>query len=393
MAIYNFSPGPAKLDESVIQQAQDAVGQYGQTGMSILEISHRSDEFKEILENTKANLRNLLDIPQDYFILFLQGGATYQNALLQHNFRTVYGEDLHDHKSKIINFLVTGTWGKKTYYDFFGPYSGHLTDIYKYFYKGVDEEGFRIAKNALYFFLRKQSISGTTWGRQRKDYDYTHITSNETIEGVQIRNFNLLKKDNLIIDMSSDIGSYMFNWSNVHYVYAGAQKNMGIPGATICIGRNDLKFIPPKGRTFVPPSYLNLRELIDGDSVMNTPSTYSIFVLYLVSEWMIKKGGIEYFENKSIENSNLFYNILQKSSLIDQLLPEDIRSRSNVVFKFRDENLESKFLDEAAKNNIIGIKGHRSVGGVRISLYNAVTKEMVDYLSNFLDDFLRKNEK
>ena len=386
MAIYNFSPGPAKLDESVIQQAQDAVGQYGQTGMSILEISHRSDEFKEILENTKANLRNLLDIPQDYFILFLQGGATYQNALLQHNFRTVYGEDLHDRKSKIINFLVTGTWGKKSAYDF--PFHGkYIHDLYSYLNASDKDAGYTEVSHAVYYFLKKQTINTVS------NYEYTHITSNETIEGLQIRDFNLFKKDNLIIDMSSDIGSYMHNWSNVHYVYAGAQKNMGIPGATICIGRNDLKFIPPKKRLSVPPSYLNLRELIDGDSVMNTPSTYSIFVLYLVTEWMIQKGGIEYFENKSIENSNLFYNILQKSSLVDQLLPENIRSRSNVVFKFRDENLESKFLDEAAKNNIIGIKGHRSVGGVRISLYNAVTKEMVDYLSNFLDDFLRKNEK
>ena len=218
-----------------------------------------------------------------------------------------------------------------------------------------------------------------------KDTDYLHLTSNETINGIQIRDFKKINHPSLIVDMSSDLGSYKFDWENVKYIYAGAQKNMGIPGVTICIGDkahlHDVK----------NPAYLNLKKLSENDSVLNTPSTFSVYILHLVCQWMIDSGGLDFFEQQSIKHSNLLYEQLESYSE-KLILPVSkfARSRSNIVFNFVDNNLEKEFLSEAGKQNIVGIKGHRSVGGIRISLYNSVDSEMVDYISEFISKFFKK---
>ena len=354
MMKYNYSAGPAKIASSVITKANESIIHYEDSGMSILEISHRSNEYKKIMEELKINLTSLLNIPDDYFILLLQGGATYQNTFLPHN----YGVD------NKIDCLITGEWSKKTFEDFV-----LIKDTEKITLEDSKIEKFLTEDNSEYF----------------KDTDYLHLTSNETINGIQIRDFNKINHPSLIVDMSSDLGSYKFDWENLKYIYAGAQKNMGIPGITICIG--DEAHLPDVKN----PSYLNLKKLSENDSVLNTPSTFSVYILHLVCQWMIDSGGLDFFEQQSIKHSNLLYEQLESYSE-KLILPVSkfARSRSNIVFNFVDNNLEKEFLSEAGKQNIVGIKGHRSVGGIRISLYNSVDSEMVDYISEFISKFFKK---
>ena len=351
---YNYSAGPARIAPSVITKANESIIHYEDSGMSILEISHRSNEYKKIMEELKINLTSLLNIPDDYFILLLQGGATYQNTFLPHN----YGVD------NKIDCLITGEWSKKTFEDFV-----LIKDTEKITLEDSKIEKFLSEDNSEYF----------------KDTDYLHLTSNETINGIQIRDFNKINHPSLIVDMSSDLGSYKFDWENLKYIYAGAQKNMGIPGITICIG--DETHLPDVKN----PSYLNLKKLSINDSVLNTPSTFSVYILHLVCQWMIDSGGLDFFEQQSIKHSNLLYEQLESYSE-KLILPVSkfARSRSNIVFNFADNKLEKEFLSEAGKQNIVGIKGHRSVGGIRISLYNSVDSEMVDYISEFISKFFKK---
>jgi len=211
-----------------------------------------------------------------------------------------------------------------------------------------------------------------------------HITSNDTIEGIQIRDFNKIQS-NLIIDGSSDIGSYQFEWDNVAYLYAGAQKNLGIPGVTLSIIRDD--FIKQNNNSV----YLNLKKLVEKDSLLNTPPTFSIYILKLVTDWMIKEGGVSYFEKQSIEYSNSVYSLLERYDKYVSIPVESYsRSRMNIVFNFKNEDHENLFIKESLSNNILGIKGHRNVGGIRISLYNSVDEHMLKFLLEFMESFFKK---
>ena len=274
MSVYNFSPGPSKLHQDVIDKVEASIQKYDNTGKSILEISHRSNEFDELLENIKLNLTTLFNLPKNFDILLIQGGATFQNTLLPMNID----------KNKKIGVLVNGTWGKKTYEDF--KKLNPNTDL------------FEVSKNNLGEYLEKNNF---------ENLDYLHITSNETIEGIQIKDFNEVAHSNLLVDMSSDLGSYPFSFDKISYIYAGAQKNMGIPGVTICLVNKDFLIDVDNS------SYLNLKKLTTSNSVLNTPPTFSIFVLNLVTEWMIKSGGLDYFENKSISQSNELYKFLDEN--------------------------------------------------------------------------------
>tara|TARA_B100000941_G_scaffold239500_1_gene182728 strand:- start:32 stop:1102 length:1071 start_codon:yes stop_codon:yes gene_type:complete len=353
---FNFSPGPAKLDPSIISKSQDSIANYDKTGLSILEIGHRSKEFSLLINSLEQNLKDIFNIPDNYFVLLMQGGATYQNTFIANNF---------DKLGSLIGCLVTGTWGEYTSYDFS---------------KIRDTKIIKVSQDKIQNYIEKP------W--DLNDIDYLHITSNETINGVQIREFNKIQHDYLLIDMSSDIGSYSFEWDNLAYIYAGAQKNMGIPGVSICIG--DEKYLNSEDNS----RYLNLGQLVEKKSLLNTPPTFSIYILKLVTDWMIDMGGINYFEDKSIRQSSRLYDQLEsyKKFLI---LPvsEYSKSRSNIIFKFKNEDLENKFLIEAAEKGILGLNGHRSVGGIRISLYNSITDEMINYLSEFIDKFFVDNGK
>jgi len=353
MSVYNFSPGPSKLHQDVIDKVEASIQKYNNTGKSILEISHRSNEFDELLENIKLNLTTLFNLPENFDVLLIQGGATFQNTLLPMNID----------KNKKIGVLVNGTWGKKTYEDFkkLNP----------------NTELFEVSKNNLGEYLEKNNF---------ENLDYLHITSNETIEGIQIKDFNEVEHSNLLVDMSSDLGSYPFSFDKVSYIYAGAQKNMGIPGVTICLINKDFLIDVDNS------SYLNLKKLTTSNSVLNTPPTFSIFVLNLVTEWMIKSGGLDYFEKKSISQSNELYKFLdENSNLFDFSSELRFRSKSNVVFKFKEDKYNDTFIKQANDSGIIGINGHRSIGGIRVSLFNSVDQPMFNYFMDFLKKFINES--
>lgn len=353
MSVYNFSPGPSKLHQDVIDKVEASIQKYDNTGKSILEISHRSKEFDELLENIKLNLTTLFNLPENFDVLLIQGGATFQNTLLPMNID----------KNKKIGVLVNGTWGKKTYEDF--KKLNPNTDL------------FEVSKNNLGEYLEKNNF---------ENLDYLHITSNETIEGIQIKDFNEVANSNLLVDMSSDLGSYPFSFDKVSYIYAGAQKNMGIPGVTICLVNKDFLIDVDNS------SYLNLKKLTTSNSVLNTPPTFSIFVLNLVTEWMIKSGGLDYFEKKSISQSNELYKFLdENSNLFDFSSELRFRSKSNVVFKFKEDKYNDTFIKQANDSGIIGINGHRSIGGIRVSLFNSVDQPMFNYFMDFLKKFINES--
>ena len=353
MSVYNFSPGPSKLHQDVIDKVEASIQKYGNTGKSILEISHRSKEFDELLENIKLNLTTLFNLPENFDVLLIQGGATFQNTLLPMNID----------KNKKIGVLVNGTWGKKTYEDF--KKLNPNTDL------------FEVSKNNLGEYLEKNNF---------ENLDYLHITSNETIEGIQIKDFNEVAQSNLLVDMSSDLGSYPFSFDKVSYIYAGAQKNMGIPGVTICLVNKDFLIDVDNS------NYLNLKKLTTSNSVLNTPPTFSIFVLNLVTEWMIKSGGLDYFEKKSISQSNELYKFLdENSNLFDFSSELRFRSKSNVVFKFKEDKYNDTFIKQANDSGIIGINGHRSIGGIRVSLFNSVDQPMFNYFMDFLKKFINES--
>ena len=353
MSVYNFSPGPSKLHQDVIDKVEASIQKYGNTGKSILEISHRSKEFDELLENIKLNLTTLFNLPENFDVLLIQGGATFQNTLLPMNID----------KNKKIGVLVNGTWGKKTYEDF--KKLNPNTDL------------FEVSKNNLGEYLEKNNF---------KNLDYLHITSNETIEGIQIKDFNEVAHSNLLVDMSSDLGSYPFSFDKVSYIYAGAQKNMGIPGVTICLVNKDFLIDVDNS------NYLNLKKLTSSNSVLNTPPTFSIFVLNLVTEWMIKSGGLDYFEKKSISQSNELYKFLDENSHLFDISSElRFRSKSNVVFKFKEDKYNDTFIKQANDSGIIGINGHRSIGGIRVSLFNSVDQPMFNYFMDFFKKFINES--
>lgn len=353
MSVYNFSPGPSKLHQDVIDKVEASIQKYDNTGKSILEISHRSNEFDELLENIKLNLKTLFNLPENFDVLLIQGGATFQNTLLPMNID----------KNKKIGVLVNGTWGKKTYEDF--KKLNPNTDL------------FEVSKNNLEEYLEKNNF---------ENLDYLHITSNETIEGIQIKDFNEVAHSNLLVDMSSDLGSYPFSFDKVSYIYAGAQKNMGIPGVTICLVNKDFLIDVDNS------NYLNLKKLTTSNSVLNTPPTFSIFVLNLVTEWMIKSGGLDYFEKKSISQSNELYKFLdENSNLFDFSSELRFRSKSNVVFKFKEDKYNDTFIKQANDSGIIGINGHRSIGGIRVSLFNSVDQPMFNYFMDFLKKFINES--
>lgn len=353
MSVYNFSPGPSKLHQDVIDKVEASIQKYDNTGKSILEISHRSNEFDKLLENIKLNLTTLFNLPENFDVLLIQGGATFQNTLLPMNID----------KNKKIGVLVNGTWGKKTYEDF--KKLNPNTDL------------FEVSKNNLGEYLEKNNF---------ENLDYLHITSNETIEGIQIKDFNEVAHSNLLVDMSSDLGSYPFSFDKVSYIYAGAQKNMGIPGVTICLVNKDFLIDVDNS------SYLNLKKLTTSNSVLNTPPTFSIFVLNLVTEWMIKSGGLDYFEKKSISQSNELYKFLdENSNLFDFSSELRFRSKSNVVFKFKEDKYNDTFIKQANDSGIIGINGHRSIGGIRVSLFNSVDQPMFNYFMDFLKKYINES--
>ncbi len=356
--IFNFSAGPAVLPLPVLEEAQrDLLGLPG-VGMSVMEISHRSKTFDEIFNRADSGLRQLLGVPDNYHILFLQGGASLQFSMVPMN---LLPQDCS------ADYVITGSWGKKA-----------LKEA-------------RRSGNANVAATMADGAFTRIPGRDELNLDpkaaYVHITTNETIEGVEWKLEPSVGDTPLVADASSDILSHPIPVEKYGLIYAGAQKNMGPSGVTLVIIRDDLRKRIPDGL----PTMLDYRTHLDNKSLYNTPNTWGIYILSLVCKWLSDKGGLSAMQRENEEKANLLYEAIDSTDFYRGHADPDSRSLMNVTYRLPSEDLEKKFTSAATAQGLDGLKGHRSVGGIRASIYNAFPREGVEALVGFMQEFERKN--
>ena len=358
--IYNFNAGPAALPVEVLERARDEFLNYQGSGMSVMEMSHRSPEFEAILAAAEAGLRKQLGIPSDYAVLFLQGGASLQFSMIPMNLAL---------PGKPVDLINTGVWTKMA-----------LEEI-----KKVAE--LRIAGTSEPQKFRRLPRRDEI--QLSPDASYVHLCSNNTIAGTQWRDFPETGAVPLVGDMSSDILSRRFEVSKFGLIFAGAQKNIGPSGVTVVIIRRDLA---ERARDTLP-TMLQFRTHIKANSLYNTPPTFGIYMVRLVMDWMESQGGLAAIEKRNDEKARLLYDAMDSSALFYGPVEKQDRSRMNVVFRVKGDNeeLEKKFVKEAEARGLAGLKGHRSVGGLRASIYNAQTLEGVQALVSLMKEFEKKN--
>ncbi len=355
--VYNFSAGPAALPEVVLQQAAAEMLEYGNTGQSVMEMSHRSKAFIDIHARAEADLRELLAIPKNYKVLFLQGGAAAQFALIPMNI-------LGDKKS--ADYIYTGQWSKKA-----------ISEAKKFCKVNVAAS----SEDQNFSYAPKQA----TW-KLDPNAAYVHYTSNETIGGVEFQWTPDTGSVPLVVDASSHILSRPLDVAKYALVYAGAQKNIGPAGLTIVIVRDDLL-----GRAmFNTPEVFNYKVQAEADSMINTPPTYAVYIAGLVFEWLKQQGGMAAMEKLNIAKAKLIYDYLDQSEFYNSPVTKDDRSRMNVPFRLKNETLDDAFLKESTAAGMVELKGHRSVGGMRASIYNAMPIAGVEALVSFMRDFEKK---
>ncbi len=358
MRVFNFSAGPAVLPREVLQRAAEEMLDWHGSGMSVMEMSHRGPEFISIAEKAEADLRTLLAIGDDYEVLFLQGGAIGENAIVPMN---LLGE------KKIIDFVNTGEWSKKS-----------IKEAKKY--AQVNIAASSEDKNFSYVPARN------AW-KLSPEAAYVHVCTNETIGGVEYHWTPEVGSVPLVADMSSHILSRPLDVSKYDVIYAGAQKNAGPAGLTIVIVRKALldRALP------ITPSAFHWKEQAEADSMLNTPPTYSIYIAGLVFEWLLAAGGLPAIEKRNLAKARLLYDTLDGSGFYSNPVREEDRSRMNIPFKLRDESLDGAFLKGAQARGLLQLKGHRSVGGMRASIYNAMPIEGVQALVDYLREFERSH--
>jgi len=356
--IFNFSAGPAVLPVPVLEEAQRDMLSLPGVGMSVMEISHRSKTFDEIINRAESGLRELLGIPSNYHILFLQGGASLQFSMVPMNFLPHEGS---------ADYVLTGSWGKKA-----------LKEAKKV--GGVNVA----ATMADGGFTRCPSRDETSLNPHAA---YVHITSNETIEGVQWKREPNVGDVPLVADMSSDILSRTLDVNKYGIIYAGAQKNMGPSGVTLVILREDLLERIPENL----PTMLDYGIHVQNKSLYNTPNTWGIYILSLVCKWLEEKGGLAGMERENEQKAQLIYDAIDATDFYRGHADIDCRSTMNVTFRLPSEELEKKFVAESTAQGLDGLKGHRSVGGIRASIYNAFPREGCEALVSFMKDFERRN--
>lgn len=358
MRVHNFSAGPAALPLEILKKAQAELVEYKNTGMSVMEMSHRSSDYIDIFNATESSLRSLMNISEEYEILFLQGGASMQFAQVPMNLM----------KTKNADYAITGQFAKKAYQE--GQKYGNANAICS----SEDENFSYIPKDI----------------KVNPNADYLHITTNNTIYGTSYRQ-NLPETGNvpLVADMSSNILSEVYDVNKFGLIYAGAQKNIGPAGLTIVIIRKDL--ISDKLESFVP-SMLNYSILAKNGSMYNTPPTYSIYVAGLVFDYLLNLGGVSNIQKVNEEKAKLFYEYLDNSKIFTGTAKKENRSIMNVTFVTEDKQTDSDFISYAKTHGIANIKGHRSVGGMRASIYNAVDLESVKWLIEVMKKFELENK-
>jgi phosphoserine aminotransferase len=356
--IFNFSAGPAVLPVPVLEEAQRDMVSLPGVGMSVMEISHRSKTFDDIINRTEASLRDLLKIPSNYHILFLQGGASLQFSMVPMNFLPADAS---------ADYVLTGSWGKKA-----------LKEAKKL---GAVNIAATMADGG---FTRVPSRDEMSLSPHAA---YVHITSNETIEGVQWKREPNVGDVPIVCDSSSDILSRELDVNKYALIYAGAQKNMGPSGVTLVILRDDLLQRIPENL----PTMLDYRIHVENKSLYNTPNTWGIYIMDLVCKWLQDQGGLAGMERLNDEKAQLLYEAIDATDFYRGHADVDCRSTMNVTFRLPAEELDKKFVAEATAQGLDGLKGHRSVGGIRASIYNAFPRAGVEALVSFMKDFERRN--
>jgi phosphoserine aminotransferase len=358
MRIFNFSAGPAVLPESVLRTAAAEMLDWHGSGMSVMEMSHRGKEFISIHETALADLRELLAIPPNYKVLFLQGGAIAENAMVPMNL-------LGTRKS--ADYVNTGEWSKKS-----------IKEAKKYCAVNIAAT----AEDRAFTYVPAQA----SWKTSR-DAAYVHVCTNETIGGVEYQWTPDTGDAPLVADMSSHILSRAVDVAKYGVIYAGAQKNMGPAGLTVIIVRDDLleRALP------ITPSVFHWKEQAESDSMLNTPATYSIYIAGLVFAWLKAQGGVAAIERINIAKAALLYDYLDRTDFYRNPVQREDRSRMNVPFKLHDESLDDAFLKGAKERGMVQLKGHRAVGGMRASIYNAMPVEGVQALVDYMREFEKRH--
>lgn len=355
--VYNFSAGPAMLPESVMRRAAEEMLDWQGTGMSVMEMSHRGKAFVSIAEKAEADLRELLKIPDNYHVLFLQGGATGQFSAVPMNLLRGNGK---------ADYVYTGSWSKKA-----------IAEAKKFCEVNIAASG-----EPDLMHVPEQ----TEW-QLSADAAYVHITPNETIGGVEYHWVPEVGDKPLVADMSSNLLSRPIDVSRYGLIYAGAQKNVGPAGVTLVIVRDDLI----GGAMAQTPTVWDYKQQVDADSMLNTPATYSLYVAGLVFQWLKELGGLEKMAEINQRKAQKLYKAIDDSSFYSNPVAPANRSWMNVPFVLADSSLDAQFLEEAEAEGLTTLKGHRSVGGMRASIYNAMPEAGVDRLIEFMADFAKSN--
>ena len=356
--VFNFSAGPAMLPTEVLEKAQQEITDWHGTGMSIMEMSHRGKEFMSVAQKAEADLRELMAISDDYAVLFLQGGATSQFAMVPMNLLR---------GNKTADYVNTGAWSKKA-----------IAEAKKYCDVNV------VASSESENFSTVPAFD--SW-RLNKDAAYLHYTPNETIGGVEFDYIPDCGDVPLVADMSSTILSRPIDVSKFGVIYAGAQKNIGPAGLTLVIVRKDLIGQVLDGA----PSTFDYQKQAENDSMLNTPPTYAWYLAGLVFEWLKEKGGLSAMAEINKRKADNLYKAIDESNFYANPVDKAYRSWMNVPFTLADAALDKLFLEQATQNGLTTLKGHRSVGGMRASIYNAMPEEGVDALIAFMADFEKRN--
>ena len=357
--VYNFSAGPAVLPEEVLKEAATEMLDYNGTGMSVMEMSHRSKAFEEIIQTAEADLRDLMNIPDNYKVLFLQGGASQQFAMIPMNFM----------KNKVADYIITGQWAKKAWKEAckYGKANAIASSEDKTFSYIPDCSDLPISEDA----------------------DYVYICHNNTIYGTTYKTEPNTKGKILIADMSSDILSQPVDVSKYGMIYFGVQKNVGPAGVVVCIIREDLITEDVLPGT---PTMLTYKTHADANSLYNTPPCYGIYICGKVFKWLKKQGGLEAMKARNEKKAKILYDYLDQSEMFKGTVVKEDRSLMNVPFVTGDKDLDAKFVKEAAEAGFVNLKGHRTVGGMRASIYNAMPIEGVEKLVEFMKKFEAENK-
>ena len=356
--VYNFSAGPAVLPEKVLQEAAAEMLDYNGTGMSVMEMSHRSKAFEDIIKTAEKDLRELMDIPDNYKVLFLQGGASQQFAMIPMNLM----------KNKVADFIVTGQWAKKAYQE--AAKYGKVNKI-----ASSEDQTFSYIPDCLDLPISE-------------DADYVYICENNTIYGTKFKTLPNTKGKTLVADVSSCFLSEPVDVTKYGIIYGGVQKNIGPAGVTIVIIREDLITEDVLPGT---PTMLTYKTHADATSLYNTPPAYGIYICGKVFKWIKEMGGLEVMKAHNEKKAKILYDYLDESKLFKGTVVKEDRSLMNVPFVTGDEELDAKFVKEAKEAGFENLKGHRTVGGMRASIYNAMPIEGVEALVEFMKKFEKEN--